>query len=125
MLLYAVEKLRTRRTTGTHGKGAPVTTTAAHEDLEGDASDGGHLAAVSVPATMTATTASHRTPEVDAAADDRLGRRSWGKAIGIGAAQILALLPGFSRSGATIAAGLVRSLDHEDAARSRSCSTPR
>jgi undecaprenyl-diphosphatase len=34
-----------------------------------------------------------------------------------GAAQILALLPGFSRSGATIAAGPVRGLDHEDAAR--------
>lgn len=31
--------------------------------------------------------------------------------------QILAWLPGFSRSGATIAAGLVRGLDHEDAAR--------
>lgn len=66
---------------------------------------------------MPATTAAHGDLEADAAADHRLGRRGWGESIGIGAAQILALLPGFSRSGATIAAGLVRGLDHEDAAR--------
>jgi undecaprenyl-diphosphatase len=35
----------------------------------------------------------------------------------IGSAQILALLPGISRSGVTMAGGLVRGLDHEDAAR--------
>jgi undecaprenyl-diphosphatase len=35
----------------------------------------------------------------------------------IGLAQILALLAGISRSGVTMAAGLVRGLDHEDAAR--------
>lgn len=35
----------------------------------------------------------------------------------IGAAQILALLPGISRSGITIVAGLWRGLSHEDAAR--------
>jgi undecaprenyl-diphosphatase len=113
VLLYAVEKLRNRGTTGSHRKGAPVTMTAAREDVEGDAAGGDHLAAASVPA----TTAAHGDLEADAAADERLGRRSWGEAIGIGAAQILALLPGFSRSGATIAAGLVRGLDHEDAAR--------
>jgi undecaprenyl-diphosphatase len=49
--------------------------------------------------------------------DARLARLSWGEAIGIGAAQILALLPGVSRSGSTIAVGLLRGLDHEDAAR--------
>lgn len=36
---------------------------------------------------------------------------------GIGSAQILALFPGISRSGVTISAGLLRRLDHEDAAR--------
>ena len=117
VLLYAVEKLRNRSTTGSHRKGVQVTTTAAREDVEGDAADYDHLGAASVPATMTATTAAHGDLEADAAADDRLGRRGWGEAIGIGAAQILALLPGFSRSGATIAAGLVRGLDHENAAR--------
>lgn len=35
----------------------------------------------------------------------------------IGACQILALLPGISRSGATISGGILRHLDHEDAAR--------
>jgi undecaprenyl-diphosphatase len=121
VLLYAVEKLRNRSTGGSHRKGVQVTMTAAREDLEGDAADGDHLAAARVPATMTATTAAPGDVEgdadADADADDRLGRRGWGESIGIGAAQILALLPGFSRSGATIAAGLVRGLDHEDAAR--------
>jgi undecaprenyl-diphosphatase len=35
----------------------------------------------------------------------------------IGSAQILGLFPGFSRSGATIVAGLFKGLHHEDAAR--------
>lgn len=40
----------------------------------------------------------------------------WGAA-GIGTCQILALLPGISRSGVTISAGLLRGLVHEDAAK--------
>jgi undecaprenyl-diphosphatase len=51
------------------------------------------------------------------ASDARLARLSWGEAFVIGAAQVLALLPGISRSGSTIAAGLLHDLDHEDAAR--------
>ena len=117
VLLYAVERLRKRSTTGAHRKGVQVTTTAAHQGADGDATDYDNLTAVGAPATLTATTAAHGGLEADAAADDRLGRRGWGESIGIGAAQILALLPGFSRSGATIAAGLVRGLDHDDAAR--------
>jgi undecaprenyl-diphosphatase len=35
----------------------------------------------------------------------------------VGAAQVFALLAGISRSGITMVAGLVRGLDHEDAAR--------
>jgi len=119
VLLYAVEKLRNRGAPGSHRAGGQAAMTAARQDLEGDAAGGDHLAPAR-PATMPAATAAHGDLEADAAdaaADDRLGRRSWGEAIGIGAAQILALLPGFSRSGATIAAGLVRGLDHEDAAR--------
>ena len=49
--------------------------------------------------------------------DHRLSRLGWVEATAIGAAQILALLPGISRSGATMVAGLVRGLSHEDAAR--------
>jgi undecaprenyl-diphosphatase len=44
---------------------------------------------------------------------DRLGLRT---AVGIGLAQAAALMPGISRSGITMVAGLVRGLDHEDAA---------
>ena len=55
---------------------------------------------------------------------DRLGSRtrqieqlSLGQALGIGAAQALALIPGVSRSGISISAGLVAGLDREAAAR--------
>jgi undecaprenyl-diphosphatase len=51
------------------------------------------------------------------ASDQRLAAQSWKQATLIGAAQILALLPGISRSGATMGAGLLRGLSHEDAAR--------
>ena len=53
----------------------------------------------------------------DVASDRRLSRLGWGESVLIGAAEILALLPGVSRSGATMVAGLTRGLSHEDAAR--------
>ena len=53
----------------------------------------------------------------------RLGRSdkpivalSWAQSAGIGVGQALALFPGISRSGASMVAGLVCDLDHEDAA---------
>jgi undecaprenyl-diphosphatase len=49
--------------------------------------------------------------------DERISRRGFGRTTAIGAAQILALLPGISRSGIAMAAGLLRGLSHEDAAR--------
>jgi undecaprenyl-diphosphatase len=49
--------------------------------------------------------------------DARLARLSYADGIWIGAMQILALLAGISRSGVTMAGGLWRGLDHEDAAR--------
>jgi undecaprenyl-diphosphatase len=51
------------------------------------------------------------------ASDRRIARRSLPEAVLIAAAQILALLPGISRSGITMAAGLLRGLSHEDSAR--------
>ena len=51
------------------------------------------------------------------ASDQRLARLGFGRGTVIGAAQILALLPGISRSGVTMVAGLLRGLSHEDAAR--------
>ncbi len=46
-----------------------------------------------------------------------LASLSWKEAVGVGLAQSLALLPGFSRSGTTMVAGLGVRLNHEDAAR--------
>jgi undecaprenyl-diphosphatase len=53
----------------------------------------------------------------DVASDLRLARMSLGRGTLIGSAQTLALLPGISRSGITMVAGLLRGLSHEDAAR--------
>lgn len=46
-----------------------------------------------------------------------LSRLRWIDAVAIGLWQCLALIPGFSRSGATMAGGYLAGLDHEDAAR--------
>ncbi|MDT7717864.1 MAG: undecaprenyl-diphosphatase [Pseudonocardiales bacterium] len=73
-----------------------------------------------IPLPAPATTAAGgpgSAREVDAAADARLAQMSLGRATLIGSAQVLALLPGLSRSGVTMAAGLLRGLSHEDAAR--------
>lgn len=53
----------------------------------------------------------------DEASDLRLAQLPLPRGLVIGAAQILALFPGISRSGITIVAGLWRGLSHEDAAR--------
>jgi undecaprenyl-diphosphatase len=51
-------------------------------------------------------------------ADDRIAMEiSWRQSAGVGLMQVLALLPGFSRTGATIAGGLMVGLAHEDALR--------
>ena len=47
----------------------------------------------------------------------RLGKLDWVQAVKVGLAQIIALIPGFSRSGSTIAGGLLVGLSHEDAAK--------
>jgi undecaprenyl-diphosphatase len=51
------------------------------------------------------------------AADNRLAQLPMRRGLVIGSAQILALLPGISRSGIAMVAGLWRGLSHEDAAR--------
>jgi undecaprenyl-diphosphatase len=53
----------------------------------------------------------------DEAVDNRLAQLPMSRGVLIGSAQILALLPGVSRSGIAIVAGLWRGLSHEDAAR--------
>jgi undecaprenyl-diphosphatase len=55
---------------------------------------------------------------LDAEPDARIARRvSWHQALAVGSAQALALIPGFSRSGATMGGGLLAGLSNEDAAR--------
>jgi undecaprenyl-diphosphatase len=50
--------------------------------------------------------------------DERISdETSYRDAVGIGAAQAIALIPGFSRSGASMAGGLLTGLSNEDAAR--------
>jgi undecaprenyl-diphosphatase len=50
--------------------------------------------------------------------DERIARRvEWKEAIGVGTAQAVALVPGLSRSGASMAGGLLAGLSNEDAAR--------
>ncbi|MCX4749381.1 undecaprenyl-diphosphate phosphatase [Kitasatospora sp. NBC_01287] len=49
--------------------------------------------------------------------DRRLAKLTLRQGTWIGAAQILALLPGISRSGVTMSTGILRGLNHEDAAR--------
>jgi undecaprenyl-diphosphatase len=49
--------------------------------------------------------------------DATLARMPVKRAVAIGSAQIAALAPGISRSGITMSAGLLRGLNHEDAAR--------
>ncbi len=49
--------------------------------------------------------------------DSRIARTSWLQALGVGASQAIALIPGFSRTGATLVGGLLVGLSHEDAAK--------
>ena len=81
---------------------------------------------ISPPVAGTGQPAAHRQSSgardvVDVAAaersDARIAGLSYADGVLIGAAQILALLAGISRSGVTMAGGLWRGLDHEDAAR--------
>ncbi|HTY34146.1 undecaprenyl-diphosphate phosphatase [Mycobacterium sp.] len=56
-------------------------------------------------------------PHSGEAIDNRLAQLPMRRGLLIGASQILALLPGISRSGIAMVAGLWRGLSHEDAAR--------
>jgi undecaprenyl-diphosphatase len=49
--------------------------------------------------------------------DTAIARISWTQSVKVGCAQALALIPGFSRSGASLTGGLLVGLDHEVAAR--------
>jgi len=81
----------------------------------------GHPGAPGVrkPASHRRSAGGREVTDIDAAeqSDARLAGLSYADGIWIGATQILALLAGISRSGVTMAGGMWRGLDHEDAAR--------
>ncbi|MFR9775597.1 undecaprenyl-diphosphate phosphatase [Micromonospora sp. MS34] len=109
LLLLGAERLRRRAATAEPvgaraGDPVPVRIGAAQ--------DGGTVFASAAAGAPGASQAA-----VDLASDRRLAAGSMGGAVLVGAAQVLALLPGISRSGATMAAGLLRGFTHEDAAR--------
>jgi len=59
-----------------------------------------------------------RAPQTDSDDDTRIAKQvSFPGSFGVGAAQALALIPGFSRSGAAMGGGLLVGLSHKDAAR--------
>ncbi len=49
--------------------------------------------------------------------DQRIAELSWAQSFKVGLSQVIALIPGFSRSGATMAGSLLVGLSHEDAVR--------
>ena len=70
------------------------------------------------PTTVTIPAEIPGDPVADGvAADARLSRMSFARALGIGSVQILALGPGISRSGVAMAAGMRTGLRREDAVR--------
>lgn len=139
VVLYVVERGRARQVAGVDGFPGPtpvrVDRTAGGRPAQVYMAAGyggtGATAATAGPgmaragmaragmARAGAASPAHGGPDADAAlaSDGRLSRLSWSRAIYIGSAQILALLPGISRSGITMAAGLRKGLSHEDAAR--------
>ncbi|WAH99230.1 undecaprenyl-diphosphate phosphatase [Arthrobacter sp. MMS18-M83] len=56
-------------------------------------------------------------PVTATASDAEIATLSWKRALGIGSAQAAALIPGISRSGASMAGGLLSGLNNENAAR--------
>ncbi len=94
-ILYGGERLRRRAPAGPR---VPARAAAA--------GPGRHARTATLPAVGT-----------DLASDRRLASLGFAEATLIGSAQVLALLPGISRSGVAMVAGLVRGLSHEDAAR--------
>jgi len=92
VVLYAGERLR-RRAVGAEPAAATMAATRGTDDGPGAAR------------------------QADVESDDRLAQLPFGRGVLIGSAQILALLPGISRSGVAMVGGLLRGLSHEDAAR--------
>jgi undecaprenyl-diphosphatase len=104
LILLGAEALRRRAVSGIPAAETPPASGGRHGEVD--------------PAGRTVVMRVGATPATAAeVSDERLGRMPVLRAIGIGAAQVAALCPGISRSGVTMATGLLRGLSHEDAAR--------
>ena len=129
LILLGAEAMRRsairRKSEGAHVTAARPAQAFAHAGLP---EYPGGVTRASVPPSSAAggRPASHRkssggraVADIDSAeqSDARIARLSYVSGTLIGATQILALLAGISRSGVTMAGGLWRGLDHEDAAR--------
>jgi undecaprenyl-diphosphatase len=118
-VLYGAEVLRRRAATRPAAAPAAVEPVPAVEAVAGVEAVGGRDAAAGTVVLDAGHGAADDTaPDGDLdAADTRIVAKGWRQTTLIGAAQVFALLPGISRSGVTMAAGLARGLSHEDAAR--------
>lgn len=106
VILFAVERIQRNRAEDEEFR-------AALRRPDGSDDDTVLLEPVSATEVTIPITAVSTAPAVDV----KLSRLTVRAAVGIGAAQILALLPGISRSGSTIVGGLLRGLRHDEAAR--------
>ncbi|HEV3170488.1 MAG TPA: undecaprenyl-diphosphate phosphatase [Actinocrinis sp.] len=119
VVLYAAEQMRggsassSASRSGRRGDAASITGGGSRRK-PAQAAAGGHAGT----ATLVRELDKHgRELPPDIASDVRLSRLDRKTAAQLGAAQILGLFPGLSRSGSTIVAGLFKGLHHEDAAR--------
>jgi undecaprenyl-diphosphatase len=135
LVLLAGERLRRQPATGpvpspattarvTTGPAVPTTPGAPPPPASPGPTSGSPVAGAVSPGSLAsgdpvASDAAAGGPDAGdgVAADRRLASLGTLPALLIGAAQTLALLPGISRSGITMVAGLTRGLSHEDAAR--------
>jgi undecaprenyl-diphosphatase len=104
LILLGTEMLRRRAATNIAHTQTQPATSRGHEEVD----PGARTVTMQIGGSPATTTE---------ASDQRLGQMPLLRAVGIGAAQIAALCPGLSRSGVTMATGLLRGLSHQDAAR--------
>jgi undecaprenyl-diphosphatase len=109
VVLYAGERLR-RRTPAVAG--APPVNSGEVGVTSGEVGANSGEVSAARGEVSAAQVNSGLTPS-----DERIAELTMRQGVLIGSAQILALLPGISRSGITMVAGLWRGLNHEEAAR--------
>lgn len=95
----------------------PILLAALLQSLLEDVFQAPAVVAICLLGTALLLTISEKLSERQHNARTPLIEMSWLDALLVGMAQLLAILPGISRSGSTIAAGLARGITREDAAR--------